>query len=199
MNHVRFFVQFSKILNRNFWSIPQLPNFRLYHFNTFYVREIGSLRLYDEEGLLLGSSRARIRKINSNIVRTIDIYNQSIKIAEIRISLVHYRNNLNKIENMVVEFNLHYPQLIYNNIHNDNINRLIIREMFIIITCSICLNTFNNVRITSCGHAFCCDCLGMWLVNRNSCPICRAAVNNYFESVILNNIINTINRYYNHV
>lgn len=201
MNHLRYFVQFSKTLNKNFWSIPQLPTIRLHHFNTFYVREIGSLRLYDEEGLLLGSSRARIRKINDNIIRTIDIYNQSIKIAEIRISIVRLRNNLNKIDNMVIEFNLYYPQLIYNTIHNDNINRIIIREIFTVIKCSICLNTLNNVRTTSCGHAFCFDCLNMWIVNRNNCPICRAIVNPnmYYESFIVNNIINTINRYYNHV
>lgn len=199
LNYTRYFVQFSKSPNRNYWSIPQLFTTGLHHFTTFYVRQIGALRLYNDEGILLGTSRARIRRINRSLIRYVDIYNHSVKIAEIRISIIHNQNGLHKIDNMVVEFNSNYPQLIYNMIQNDIVNRIIIRELLLMIKCSICLNNFNNLRTTSCGHTFCYDCINRWVVDSGNCPICRAFVNNesFFESYVLNNIITSVNRFYN--
>ena len=43
------------------------------------------------------------------------------------------------------------------------------------LSCSICLNIFNNAIITSCGHTFCKSCLNTWIVwkRRKECPQCR--------------------------
>ena len=43
--------------------------------------------------------------------------------------------------------------------------------------CSICLENDNHLeisKITKCGHCFHTNCLTRWLVENNSCPICRS-------------------------
>ncbi|VDK32941.1 unnamed protein product [Gongylonema pulchrum] len=44
------------------------------------------------------------------------------------------------------------------------------------LQCTICFNDFcNPVRLT-CGHVFCDECIGTWLDNEHTCPMCRATV-----------------------
>lgn len=45
--------------------------------------------------------------------------------------------------------------------------------------CSICmeeLNTKKNIAKTNCGHSFCLSCLVKALKNNNTCPMCRANI-----------------------
>ncbi|KAG9142449.1 hypothetical protein Leryth_018235 [Lithospermum erythrorhizon] len=54
-------------------------------------------------------------------------------------------------------------------------------------TCAICLKDFEedeNIGILSCQHQFHRDCLTNWLINKNSCPMCRATA-----IVLINNQI----------
>ena len=39
--------------------------------------------------------------------------------------------------------------------------------------CPICLDDISNVKVTSCQHRFCSQCIDLWMVNHNSCPCCR--------------------------
>lgn len=41
------------------------------------------------------------------------------------------------------------------------------------LICSICLNPFNQPKVTSCGHIFCCSCINLWLKKSDLCPLCR--------------------------
>ncbi|XP_019643408.1 PREDICTED: tripartite motif-containing protein 3-like [Branchiostoma belcheri] len=47
-----------------------------------------------------------------------------------------------------------------------------------IITCSICLNTYNDPKSLPCHHTFCKDCLNDCVGNRSriACPLCRLEV-----------------------
>jgi hypothetical protein len=45
--------------------------------------------------------------------------------------------------------------------------------------CAICmeeLNTRKNIAKTNCGHSFCLSCLVKALKNNNTCPMCRANI-----------------------
>ncbi len=45
--------------------------------------------------------------------------------------------------------------------------------------CNICLDTAKDAVVSHCGHLFCWPCLHCWLEtrpNRQSCPVCKAAV-----------------------
>ncbi|MCP9266223.1 RING finger and transmembrane domain-containing protein 2 [Dirofilaria immitis] len=42
--------------------------------------------------------------------------------------------------------------------------------------CTICFNDFCNPIRLSCGHIFCEECIGTWLDNEHTCPMCRATV-----------------------
>lgn len=39
--------------------------------------------------------------------------------------------------------------------------------------CSICYEEVNDIFITKCNHSFCKACLNKWLMQKNSCPLCR--------------------------
>ena len=41
------------------------------------------------------------------------------------------------------------------------------------MSCSICLNSLENLITTPCNHEFCNGCLTKWLLNNNCCPMCR--------------------------
>ena len=54
-------------------------------------------------------------------------------------------------------------------------------------TCSICLTPLlENREILSCAHHFHYNCISRWLIQNNSCPICRHPVN-YFNNENINN------------
>ena len=44
------------------------------------------------------------------------------------------------------------------------------------VTCPICREDFNEIRITNCNHDFCNKCLNQWLSNNNTCPICMISL-----------------------
>ncbi|KAK6109773.1 Ring finger domain family protein [Brugia pahangi] len=44
------------------------------------------------------------------------------------------------------------------------------------VQCTICFNDFCNPIKLSCGHIFCEECIGTWLDNEHTCPMCRATV-----------------------
>jgi hypothetical protein len=39
--------------------------------------------------------------------------------------------------------------------------------------CHICCKTMGDTTTTSCGHTFCSECLTIWMIASNSCPICK--------------------------
>lgn len=44
--------------------------------------------------------------------------------------------------------------------------------------CSICHDTLTNpIRIASCQHIFCSECIDEWLERESTCPLCRGPVN----------------------
>lgn len=42
--------------------------------------------------------------------------------------------------------------------------------------CSICLEPIRMAGVLPCGHAFDAECIGLWLREHNSCPLCRRQV-----------------------
>lgn len=76
-------------------------------------------------------------------------------------------------------------------------------------TCSICLDTIDDLFVTNCGHYFHKHCIDTWLNTSNNCPLCRTnditiqevstnntytlEINNNNNDIITNNIINNIN------
>lgn len=81
-------------------------------------------------------------------------------------------------------------------------------------TCSICLDTINNLFVTNCGHYFHKHCIDTWLNTRDNCPLCRTnditvqevstnntytvEINNNNNDIIMDNIIYNINNI-NHI
>ena len=61
------------------------------------------------------------------------------------------------------------------------------------LSCSICLNVFENAIITHCGHTFCKTCLYYWIVfeYHRECPQCREGfkLKNFLERDGENNLI----------
>jgi hypothetical protein len=50
--------------------------------------------------------------------------------------------------------------------------------------CPICLETiFKNKKILKCKHIFHKSCLNEWLINHDTCPMCRCLIN-YIEGKI---------------
>ncbi|KAK7499693.1 hypothetical protein BaRGS_00009034 [Batillaria attramentaria] len=42
--------------------------------------------------------------------------------------------------------------------------------------CSICLNTMQQVVVTSCGHRYCDKCIREWVDRHHSCPCCNGSL-----------------------
>ena len=42
--------------------------------------------------------------------------------------------------------------------------------------CTICLNRVSNGWTLSCGHEFCIGCISVWLLRNDTCPNCRAVI-----------------------
>ena len=42
--------------------------------------------------------------------------------------------------------------------------------------CPICLDELVDVKVTSCQHRFCSQCIDLWMENHRSCPCCRQEV-----------------------
>lgn len=47
------------------------------------------------------------------------------------------------------------------------------------IECSICYSDFWNPVETPCNHVFCQECINVWLLGRNTCPMCRADLSHW--------------------
>ena len=47
-------------------------------------------------------------------------------------------------------------------------------------TCSICLNDlkykWGSTKLETCGHSFCTGCIHTWILEKPTCPYCRASV-----------------------
>ena len=43
--------------------------------------------------------------------------------------------------------------------------------------CAICFNHIKKSSIASCNHHFCSECLIRWCKTQNTCPKCRATIN----------------------
>tara|TARA_B110000483_G_C18203420_1_gene546371 strand:- start:2827 stop:4647 length:1821 start_codon:yes stop_codon:yes gene_type:complete len=73
----------------------------------------------------------------------------------------------------------HYSYTVYNDIileYTINLYYTKQKNIFINEICSICL-TKNSNCITTCNHMFCYDCINMWYLKNNTCPICRKIMN----------------------
>ena len=64
-------------------------------------------------------------------------------------------NNKNKIEN----------QNEINNAEDDDNENI----------CILCLNKYNKVSCTPCGHLFCWSCIHLYLTEKNNCPKCKSS------------------------
>ena len=42
------------------------------------------------------------------------------------------------------------------------------------LSCPICLELYQAVQVTTCGHSFCAACLERSLLRRPECPVCKA-------------------------
>ena len=42
--------------------------------------------------------------------------------------------------------------------------------------CNICLDMASSPVVTLCGHLYCWPCLSPWLVNNNTCPVCKSGL-----------------------
>lgn len=42
--------------------------------------------------------------------------------------------------------------------------------------CTLCLEELKDPSVTTCGHVFCWNCIGEWLMERPECPLCRSQV-----------------------
>ena len=45
--------------------------------------------------------------------------------------------------------------------------------------CIICMDTINNKYVTKCNHEFCKECIKKWVLENDSCPLCR------FEDILI--------------
>lgn len=55
--------------------------------------------------------------------------------------------------------------------------------------CSICLDTHLHTITLNCNHTFGEECIGSWLQNHNTCPLCRSIVPKIYFIVNKSNII----------
>ncbi|RMZ91245.1 hypothetical protein DV736_g1543, partial [Chaetothyriales sp. CBS 134916] len=42
--------------------------------------------------------------------------------------------------------------------------------------CTLCLEPFKDLSVTTCGHVFCWECVQDWIKEKAECPLCRQAV-----------------------
>ncbi|RMD41393.1 hypothetical protein DV735_g3763, partial [Chaetothyriales sp. CBS 134920] len=42
--------------------------------------------------------------------------------------------------------------------------------------CTLCLEPFKDLSVTTCGHVFCWECVQDWVKEKAECPLCRQAV-----------------------
>jgi hypothetical protein len=63
------------------------------------------------------------------------------------------------------------------------------------LICAICLNPFNEPKLTSCEHIFCHYCIKMWFEKNCSCPICRRMLTKkHLKSVTNQHILNKLDQ-----
>ena len=58
--------------------------------------------------------------------------------------------------------------------------------------CNICLGEMNNYVIIQCGHSFHKDCIGEWLIKKQTCPCCRESVKSTMNENEINNHLNRL-------
>ena len=88
------------------------------------------------------------------------------------------QSNIEIVEWIKTIYN-HYSYIVYDNKiieYTINLYYTIQKNIIINETCSICLNNVSNC-ITSCNHMFCYDCINLWYLKNNTCPICRNVIN----------------------
>ena len=91
------------------------------------------------------------------------------------------------------EYDFYFKKYIkYNKIRTYNPENIIIKTNIEDLICSICFNILNNP--ISCSdkknsHAFCKECIDIFLEENNKCPICKLV----FEYKINNNLKNELN------
>ncbi len=57
-------------------------------------------------------------------------------------------------------------------------------------TCSVCLQTLQDVCLTDCNHEFCKNCLDSWFdSNHLSCPLCRKTIQYFKHKDHMNRIV----------
>ena len=64
--------------------------------------------------------------------------------------------------------------------------------------CSICDDIFRNpIRLKTCGHTYCMDCILQWSKHNLNCPLCREnfTENDIKTDIIANDIINDLEIY----
>ena len=60
--------------------------------------------------------------------------------------------------------------------------------------CSICLDTHLHTKTLDCNHTFGTECIGKWLINNDTCPLCRFIVRKtYYINNKSNSIVDIIN------
>eukprot|EP00049_Salpingoeca_infusionum_P009744 m.165298 g.165298 ORF g.165298 m.165298 type:complete len:193 (+) comp14430_c0_seq3:261-839(+) len=57
------------------------------------------------------------------------------------------------------------------------------------VNCPICLNVISAASETSCGHAFCGECILEQLQHSTTCPVCRAPIHSVHRSITLRNLL----------
>ncbi|XP_032221760.2 E3 ubiquitin-protein ligase rnf8 [Nematostella vectensis] len=66
----------------------------------------------------------------------------------------------------------------------------VVEEMEDEFSCIVCQELFIRATTLTCSHSFCEYCLQSWLRKRNTCPICRCAVQSQpVRSIVLDNAI----------
>jgi peroxin-10 len=81
------------------------------------------------------------------------------------------RNNLSKNNNEDIKE--------INNVEDDDNENM----------CILCLNKYNKVSCTPCGHLFCWSCIHLYLAEKNNCPKCKSSCKPQ-EILFLQNYLN---------
>ena len=55
--------------------------------------------------------------------------------------------------------------------------------------CLLCLNKYNQICCTPCGHLFCWSCIHLYLAEKNNCPKCKSSCKPQ-EILFLRNYLN---------
>jgi len=172
-NNLQKMAYYGKCIKNILKHIKNLQNIILgmIFFKSVSIKENNSFFDYMEKPMKIisyGFILKNAYNIFQNLMNILNIYSIEEEKEE-NLNVASINNNINNNENIKE----------INNVEDDDNENV----------CILCLNKYNKVSCTPCGHLFCWSCIHLYLAEKNNCPKCKSSCKPQ-EILFLQNYLN---------